>query len=95
MKCKPYRAEIPERTCISRQHIIETLADKTSDWHNMGPYTIIHEECKKCSKGKALYAKAKATGDIPDVKRRILRPAASKGEIEFIAYQAKNACVGW
>lgn len=94
MICKPYSAIIPASTCVARQHIIETQGDKKTDWHNIGPETIIHRECKSCSKGKALYARAKATGNLPDVKFR-RRVRQSRAELDIIAYQARNVCVGW
>ena len=92
MICKPYNAVVPESTCITRQHIIATGAVKNSFWFSMGPQHLVHDKCKSCRKGKALYAKAQAAGTLPVIQKRptVREP---RGDVDFMAYQKQTACL--
>jgi hypothetical protein len=98
MICKPYKAIVSERNCITRQHIIAT-GHTISGWGNNGREELHDDACRTCEKGKKLYEQAKADGRLSQIKlgrrRRSNSKARDIAEMAFIAYRAQNACVGW
>lgn len=76
--CEPYRAKIPESTCIARQKVIHKKKNGQG-WGNNGAYHIQCQACEDCQTGLALYQKH-LKGETEMVHQNAMRECATCGK---------------